>query len=147
MKNFKITWKGVKSNINIKNLSSDIQKNLSCNGFKMTRNVEISNIFNKKTKNKNNPSAKLFSDFLKNRTQNSFFLSPTNKSAIRNITSSLDLNRLAGSNIISTKILKLLKNDISSRLADIFNISFSTGVFPTILKVFKVVPVYKKTPN
>ena len=46
MKNFKITWKGVKSNINIKNLSSDIPKNLSCNGFKMTKKVEISNIFN-----------------------------------------------------------------------------------------------------
>ena len=29
-------------------------------------------------------------------------------------------------------------------LADIFNISFSTGVFPTILKVAKVVPVHKK---
>ena len=41
-------------------------------------------------------------------------------------------------------MLKLLKNDISSQLADIFNISFSTGVFPTILKVAKVVPVYKK---
>ena len=46
MKNFKIAWKGVKSNINIKNLSSDIPKNLSCNGFKMTKKVEISNIFN-----------------------------------------------------------------------------------------------------
>ena len=43
-----------------------------------------------------------------------------------------------------TKILKLQKNDISSQLADIFNISFSTGVFPTILKIAKVDPVYKK---
>ena len=42
------------------------------------------------------------------------------------------------------KILKLLKNDVSSQLADIFNISFSTGVFPTILKVAKVFPVNKK---
>ena len=41
-------------------------------------------------------------------------------------------------------MLKLLKNDISSQLADIFNISFSTGVFTTMLKVAKVVPVYKK---
>ena len=31
-----------------------------------------------------------------------------------------------------------------SQLADIFNISFSTRVFPTILKVVKVVPIYKK---
>ena len=41
-------------------------------------------------------------------------------------------------------MLKLLKNDISSQLADILNISFSTGVLAAILKVAKVVPVYKK---
>ena len=44
-----------------------------------------------------------------------------------------------------TKILKLLKNDISSQLADIFNMSFSKRVFPMfILKVAKVTPIYKK---
>ena len=37
----------------------------------------------------------------------------------------------------------LLKNDFFSQLVDIFNISFSTGIFPTILKVAKVVPVFK----
>ena len=37
-----------------------------------------------------------------------------------------------------------MKNDISSQLADIFNISSSRGVFPTILKAAKVVPIYKK---
>ena len=60
------------------------------------------------------------------------------------ITSSLNSNKSFGRNSIPTKILKLLKNDIFSQLADIFNISFSTGVCPTILKVAKVVLVYKK---
>ena len=63
---------------------------------------------------------------------------------MQNIISSLDLNKPVGLNSIPTKILKLLKNDISSQLADILNISFSTGVFPTILKVAKVIPIYKK---
>ena len=45
---------------------------------------------------------------------------------------------------LTAKILNILKNDISSQLADIFNISFSTGAFPTILKVAKIVPIYKK---
>ena len=40
-------------------------------------------------------------------------------------------------NSIPTRILKLLK-------LNLFNLSFSTGVFPTILKVAKVVPVHKK---
>ena len=85
-----------------------------------------------------------FSDFLKSRQQNSFFLSPTNKSEIQNITSSFDSNKSVGPNGMPIKKLKLLKNDISSQLADIFDILFFTGVFPTILKVAKVVPVYKK---
>ena len=121
------------------------------NGWTITNKVEISNIFNdyfariaEKTKENINPSHKHFSDFLKNRTQNSFFLRPTNKSEIQNMISSLDSNKSVGPNSIPTKILKLLKNDIFSQLADIFNISFSTGVFPTILKVVKVGPVYKK---
>ena len=61
--------------------------------------------------------------------------------------SSLDSNKSIGTNSIPIKILKTLKDDISSQLADTFNISLSTGVFPTILKAAKVVLVYKKTPN
>ena len=40
--------------------------------------------------------------------------------------------------------LKLLKNDISQQLSNIFNISFSTVQFPSVLKIAKVIPIYKK---
>ena len=40
--------------------------------------------------------------------------------------------------------MKLLKNDISSQLSEIFNISLSSGIFPSILKTAKVIPVHKK---
>ena len=52
--------------------------------------------------------------------------------------SSLNSNKSVGPSSIPTRILKLLKNSISTQLADIFNISFSAGVFPTILKVAKL---------
>ena len=71
-------------------------------------------------------------------------MSPTDKSEIENIISSLDSNKSVGPNSIPIKILKLLKNDISSQLSEIFNISFSSGVFPSILKTAKVIPVHKK---
>ena len=58
--------------------------------------------------------------------------------------SSLGSNKSVGTNSIPIKILKTLKDDISSQLADTFNISLSTGIFPTILKAAKVVLVYKK---
>ena len=89
-------------------------------------------------------SHKHFSNFLKNRSDDSFFLSPTEKHEIINIISSLDTNKSTGPNSIATKILKLLKNDISTQLSDIFNVSFSTGVFPSILKIAKIVPLHKK---
>ena len=141
MNNIKNTWKRIKSIITIKNLSSDIPKSLSCNGLTITNKVEISNIFNnyfttiaEKAKESINPSHKHFSEFLKNRTQNSLFLRPMNKSEIQNsiqnpdTKSSLDSNKSVGPNSLPKKILNLLKNDISRQLADIFNISFSTGV-------------------
>ena len=49
-----------------------------------------------------------------------------------------------GPNSIPTRILKLLKNDISTQLTDIFNIPFSIGFFSNIFKVAKFVPVHKK---
>ena len=91
-----------------KNLSSNIPKSLFFNG-------SIQSHFHH------------FSDFLKSR-HNSFFLSLTNKSEIQNIISSLDSNKSVGPSSIPMKIIKLLKNDISSQLTDIFNISFSPVV-------------------
>ena len=150
MNNIKNTWNGIKSIITVKNLYYDIPKSLSYNGSTITNKVETSNIFNnyfvtiaEKTKENIHPSHIHFSDFLKT-TQNPFFLSPTNKSEIQNIISSLESNKSVGPNSIPSKILNLLKDDISSQLADKFSISFSTGVFPTITKVAKVVSVYKK---
>ena len=58
--------------------------------------------------------------------------------------SSLDSNKSTGPNSLPTKILKLLKNYISTQLFNIFNISFSTGFFPSMLKIAKVVPIGKK---
>ena len=129
------TWKGIKSIITIKNLSSDIPKSLSSNGSTITNQVGISNVFNNysatiagKTKEDINPSHKHFSHFLKNRHHNSFFLSPTTKSEILSVISSLDSNKSVGPNSIPIKILKLLKNYIYSQLADIFK-SHSPQVF------------------
>ena len=38
----------------------------------------------------------------------------------------------------------MLKNDISEQLADLFNLSFTTGISPALLKIAKVIPIHKK---
>ena len=61
-----------------------------------------------------------------------------------NIISSLNINKASGTFSTPNKILILLKRDISKQLADLFNLSFSSGSFPSILNPAKVVPVFKK---
>ena len=141
----KNTWKGLKSILNIKNISAKIPKTLTVDGTTISNPIEISNIFSNyfssiATKTK----LKHFSDFLKNRSNISFFVSPTDKTEIEDVISSLDSNKSVGPNSIPTKILKLRKDDISSQLSEIFTTSFSSGVFPSILKTAKVIPVHKK---
>ena len=74
----------------------------------------------------------------------SFFISPTDHLEIEDLILNLKIDKSEGPNGIPTKILHLLKNDISHLLADLFNCSFSTGIFPSILKTGKVIPIHKK---
>ena len=63
---------------------------------------------------------------------------------MENVISSLHSNKSAGPNSISTKVLKVLKNNTSNQLSGTFNISFSSGVFTSILKSVKVISVHEK---
>ena len=96
----KNTWKGIKSIITIKDFSTDIPKSLSVDGATISNPLAISNIFNNyfsliagKMKLGISFSHKHFYNFLKNRSNISFFISPTDNSEIENIISSLDSNK------------------------------------------------------
>ena len=73
-----------------------------------------------------------------------YFLQPTDKEEIANIISSLSSSKASDPNSIPHRILFLLKNEISKQLADLFNLSFMTGVFPSVIKTAKVLLVFKK---
>ena len=61
-----------------------------------------------------------------------------------NIISFLNFNKFSGPNSIPYRILFLLKNEISKELADLSNHGFMAGVFPSVFRTEKVVPVFKK---
>ena len=89
-------------------------------------------------------SRKHFSDYLSNNeNSNTILLQPTDKEEIANIISSINYNKASGPTCVPYRIF-LLKNEISKQLADLSNLSFMTGVFPSVLKTAKVVPVFKK---
>ena len=74
----------------------------------------------------------------------SFFLTLTDSTEVSNIVFTLNQNKSDGPNSSPIKILKLLKKDISDQLAILFNQSFSSGIFPSILKTSKIILIYKK---
>ena len=80
------TWKGLKSILNIKNISAEIPKTLTVDGTTISNPMEIPNIFNNyfssiatKTKLNISFSHEHFSDFLNYRSNISFFVSPQTK--------------------------------------------------------------------
>ena len=60
--------------------------------------------------------------------ESSTFLQPTDKEEIASIISSLNSNKASGPKSIPYRTLFLLKNEISKQLADLFKLSFKTGV-------------------
>ena len=114
---------------------------LTHKGATVTDPLHNANIFNdyfssiaEKTKANIKFSNKSFQDFLHHPNAESLFVTTTDAHEV-NLISSLNSDKSIGPNSLQTKILKLLKNDISTHLADIFNLPFSSGVFPSILKI------------
>ena len=72
-----------------------------------------------------------------------FLITHTSPLEIANVISSLDDSKSIGPSPIPTKLLKIIKNEISVPLSDICNTSFR-GVFPDKAKIAKVIPIHKK---
>ena len=151
-KNMKKIWQGIKDIVNIKNKHFD---QLSCiqNGDKtVTEPLEISNSFNKYftsiadniLKKRKHTGNKSFKDYLPTPLSNSIAIHPCDESEIELIISSFDVKKACGPNSIPNDLLHLLKKDIASPLALIFNLSFSSGTFPDLLKISKTIPIFKK---
>ena len=152
LKNLKNTWKGIKSIISMKNSSSNSPVLLIYQNENIDNPERIANIFNnsfntigeKTQQAKIKHAHKKYTDYLTNENPDMLFLSPTNKEEIKFILSSLDINKSTGPYSIPSKVLNMLKNDISEQLADLFNHSFTRGTFPTLLKTAKVIPIHEK---
>ena len=130
-------WKGMK----FLELPNVVSSNIFDNGRSLTEPQEIANAFNKYFVNVTKDiQSSTFHDILLTININSFFLNLIEEIEVKNIILSLNHSKAIGPNSIPTKILNLLINDVSSQLTEFFNLSFSRGVFPLILKTRKVIP-------
>ena len=144
----KVTWKCIKKLISLKKTSNSEPSAVIENNITLTKLEDIANAFNKYFINisRTIQSTIKFSrskchDFLPDIDINSFIIKPVHKTEMQNI---LSLNPLKAvdPNSVPTKILKLLSSDISNQFSELFNLSFLLGVFPSILKSSKIIPIF-----
>ena len=151
VKNLRQTWKGIGNVIKLKNNTDSMPTCIFDKGSSVTDPFQIANTFNsyfssvgETLQSKIHSSHISFRKYLKNPNVHSFFVSPTDSTEVSNLISGLKNGKASGPNSIPTTVLKHLNSDISIILAKLFNLSFSTGVFPDILKTSSVLPLFKK---
>ena len=74
---------------------------------------------------------------------NSLFLLPITPNEIVDVFASISNSRAIGNDGLLSEILKSNATLICQQLTHIFNLSFTQGVFPKLLKRYVVVPIYK----
>ena len=139
IKNLKNTWKGIKSIISLKNSASSSPNLINFHNELTSDPLKIANVFNnyfssigEKTQSKTRFSNKNYTDYFHGENFDSFFSTPTDSQEVISAISSLSGNKSSGPNSISTQPV------------DIFNLSFSSGIYSTPLKTAKVIPIHKK---
>ena len=149
-KDIKKTWNGIKNIINIRTSTKTqptsilIDQHLENNPTKIAEgfNSYFSSIAEKLQQNiifgDNN-----FSKYLSTPLQYNFLFRSVDETEIVRLIDSLENSKASGPHSIPTEILKLIKFNICYPLKEIINLSFATGVYPDILKIAKVIPIFK----
>ena len=145
----------IKKIISSNNFNHTFPAAITVNNETITNPSDIANAFNnyfaKVTINIQSSirfSKKKYHDYLPPLNIESFILTPTDSTEVSNIIFSLNQNKSDGPNSIPIKILKLLNKDIPDQLAILFNQSFSSGIFPSILKsLLNYVPYVLSCPT
>ena len=93
------------------------------------------------------PEGHSFVDYLNIPIYCKFSFTPITITEVLNVINGLKTKASRGVDMISNKLLKLVKNEISETLTIIINQSIKHGIFPKPLKIAKVVPLFKKDQN
>ena len=149
-------WKGVNLIIQTKSKSNSsincLEKNVDNELINVTDPHEISNLANNYFTNiaknilekRQYNGNKHFKQYLNSPNPHKFAFTPTSAHEVNEIINSIDTTKAVGPNSIPPKVLKLIAPIISNILANIFNESLTSGIFPKALKVSTINPIHKK---
>ena len=76
---------------------------------------------------------------------NSIYLDPITEDELCTLVSKLNHKKSVGPNDIPIKIFKQSIKELKGPILKIMNLSFENGIFPNILKIAKVIPLFKKS--
>ena len=149
------TWKTLNFLIGRKK-KLKITSKFNHNNLEITEDKDISNHFNDyylnmaKELHKNlsshtqsNINSTGHKSYLRGSFGESIYLNPTDEEEISYIISSLN-NGSPGHDGFDMKLIKNVKLDILSPITHVCNLSLTEGIFPSELKIAKVIPIYKK---
>ena len=147
--NIKKTWEGIRKIANIKKMSMKTTQ-LNIGGRIIDDQTELANTFNNffanVGPNTENTIPKVPNisplKFLKDRIQVNFIIAHISNEEILDIINALE-NKSTGPSSIPFMLLNLIPDLIIMPLAYNINRSFSTGIFPNLMKIVKVIPIHR----
>ena len=148
----KNTWKSINFVLNRTRKKSELSSSFLVNGKTITDKQEIANEMNKFFTNIGPSLASVintankpdFKTYLSETTPSRFYIEYTDTEKVKSIISSLASKDSVGIDGISTKFLKHFSDQLSSPLSFVINQSLYSGIFPSRLKIAKVIPLYKE---
>ena len=84
-----------------------------------------------------------YQDYLKNPNKHSIFLKEVDPGEVLDLLRKLDPTKSADIYGISPKFIKLSALELHLKLTQLFNLSFKLGKFPNLLKLAKIIPIFK----
>ena len=127
------------------NINSIIGKTQKTHEFSMNANI-LNNFFadiGKFKPNKVDIDHVTNDIYVPNVVAKSLFLAPTNAEEIISIVKSLNRSAATGFDSISMGVVLSSIHEIANVLSDICNLSFQTGIFPNLMKIARVTPIFK----
>ncbi len=91
-----------------------------------------------------NPENCYFTDYLKRKITTELKFTNVNKETVIQIIDKIKQKTSCGFDVISTKLVKQIKLITVDPLTAIINPMLNTGIFPDLLKIAKISPIYKK---
>ena len=147
----KKTWKGIKNILSISKKKATYIPYLTYKGQRHSSNSEKANALcdfytniGQSVENKIPISKKTFEEYLPTSNNTSILHRPCTHQELAKIINSLNASKASGPNSIPTRLIHTASLILVPVLTKLINKSLTKGIFPSILKLAEICPIFKK---